>query len=231
MDSVLTTLTIAGGVTGLLATLATVPFSPARFWSWRLRKHTETVKALDPERQANQYEILMRRADYFASRVAAAHHFPTDRTRFRLVALIIGSLVGIFASVIYMTASGRNPLEGLGFFDLLTLVVAAMMLLTWADMTWKSYKHTRWHRERFIRKGCPPTYAVPPTLRDALRESRAADADPNHLLWRRQERATTLRRNGTLPSDWKPVSWSAGQRRKLSALVRGRPWYVGGFLS
>jgi DNA-binding GntR family transcriptional regulator len=82
MDTFQTLLVVATGVVGLLATISTLPLSPARFWSWRLRKHMETVKALDPERHAAQYAVLVRRADELASEAAAAHHIRTPWSRF-----------------------------------------------------------------------------------------------------------------------------------------------------
>ena len=77
-------LTAATAISTLLTAAVGLQFTPARYWSWRLRRHMQTVEAIDSERQKNQREVLMRRADYLSSRVAAAYRIPTDWGRFLL---------------------------------------------------------------------------------------------------------------------------------------------------
>lgn len=223
MDSVLTTLTIAGGVTGLLATLVTVPFTPARYWSWRVRKHAETVKALDPERQKNQHEILSRHSDYLASRAAAAYHIPTDWGQVRVTVFLVGWFVGMAATAAFMYfGQGRMPWDGLDWPDMYAAVMAIPCIALFSWVLASGYRIRRQHRQKFVSLGCPPDYRRPRTLRELGR----AVARRESILGR----AVGLRKAGAMPPDWRPSSRSGGLRRKLSAWGRGRPWLLGGFL-
>lgn len=219
----LTTLTIAGGVTGLLATLVTVPFTPARYWSWRLRKHAETVKALDSERHSNQHEILSRQSDYLASRAAAAHHIPTDWGQVRVTVFLVGWLLGMTATAAYMYfVQGRMPWDGLEWPDMYAAVLAVPCLALFSYVLLMGFVDRRRHRRRFVALGCPPSYRRPRTLSELY----AATARRQVIVGR----AVQLRKAGRIPSDWRARSRTSVRRRKLSAWGRERAWLFGGFL-
>lgn len=93
-------MTVVTGALSLLGTLVGLPFTPPRFWAWRLRKHMENVKAVDAERQPNQHEVLMRRADYIADKVAAVYHIPADRQMFRLAIIHIGFFLYVVVALV-----------------------------------------------------------------------------------------------------------------------------------
>ena len=88
LASIASTATVMSASITLLTFMATVPFSPARFWSWRLRKHGQTVAALDTDRHKNQREVLLRTTDYLASKAAATQQIPTPWKRY-----VVGSFI------------------------------------------------------------------------------------------------------------------------------------------
>ncbi|MEH3141769.1 MAG: hypothetical protein PGN37_16640 [Mycobacterium kyogaense] len=227
MESALTLVGIATGLATLLAAVVSLPFTPARFWSWRLRKHAETVNVIDPERQPHQHEIVMRHADLLASKVAAAHHIPTDWNRFKWTMISIGFPVGVALSSVWMVVRGQKPWDGLTPLDIYGFVFATMWWFATVLLLIASYKQTRMQRLRFIELGCPPDYE-PPTN---WSEARIADF-PSHLrsvnhTWRR---ARDMRKAGSIPAEWRPRNEAAALRRKVSVWARDRPWYLGGML-
>ncbi len=223
MDSVLTTLTIAGLVTGLLATLVTVPFTPARYWSWRLRKHAETVKALDPERQSNQHEILSRHADYLAGRAAAVYHIPTDWGQVRVTVFLIGWILGMTGTAAHMYfVQGRLPWYGLEWPERYATVMAVPCLALFGWVLLNGYLIRRHHRHRFVALGCPPDYRRPRTMSELVATIKRRDEAVS--------RAVQMRQAGSIPPDWRPTSRVARWRRRASNWGRGRPLLLGGFL-
>lgn len=215
-------LTIAGGLTGLLATLATVPFSPTRFWSWRLRKHMETVKALDADRHKNQHEVLMRRADVLAGRAAAAYHIPMDSGYIRLAVFACGALLGLVGTSIWLYFSrGWMPWTNMAPPEVLMMIFALVVLAGYSVIAMRGFSIHRLHRKLFIALGCPPDYRRPrgygQLQRDVVKRDRVF------------ARAHKMRRTGAIPADWRPRNNRASVRRRVSAWSQNRPWYRGGF--
>ncbi|CAN5550225.1 hypothetical protein BH11ACT6_BH11ACT6_29910 [soil metagenome] len=221
MDSVLMTLSIAGGVTGLLATLVTVPFSPARFWSWRLRKHMETVKALDADRHRNQHEVLMRRADVLASKAAAAYQIPMDPGYIRLAVFSFGWFAGLIGTSVWLYLSrGWMPWTNMAPVDVMGLFIIPLFLALDGWVALRGFRFQRRHRQLFIARGCPPDYPQPRGYRQLRRD--ALSRDDGRI------RARRMRRAGAIPEDWRPRNRMATMRRQVSAWSRNRPWYRGG---
>jgi hypothetical protein len=160
---VLTTLTVVTGLLSLLGTLVSLPYTPARFWAWRLRKHMENVKALDAERQPNQHEVLMRRADYIANKVAAAYHIPANKQMFRLAIIHIGFflyvVVALVLQSIYLPEQSylKRPV---GVLMIVGYVV--LQVLIWAIQI-AQLKAISAHRAQFIARGCPPDFPTAPS--------------------------------------------------------------------
>jgi hypothetical protein len=166
-----TTLAIATGTSALIATAVSLPFTPARFWTWRLRKHMETVDAPgDDERYANQAEVLKRRGDYIASKAAAATHIPTDWRRFRHAVLHGSFAVGMvltYGYTLIFTDWRLADLDPMAMASPWGWILVVPLLMVWGAEVWfisSSFAATKYHRARFIRKGCPPDYPVPPTI-------------------------------------------------------------------
>lgn len=187
MQWVLTTLTVATGVLSLLGTLSASPFTPARFWSWQLRKHMENVKAIDAARQPNQHEILMKRADYLVDRVAAAYHIRADRQLLRLATLQTGIFVYVAVALvlqwIYLPDQSylRQPVG-----VLMIVSYAALQALFWAIQI-ATIKGLSAHRAEFIAQGCPPDFPrTPSENRGPMDPSALEDAIANY----RERRAT-----------------------------------------
>jgi hypothetical protein len=107
------TATVVPAVITLATFMATVPCSPARFWAWRLRRHGAAVAALDPERHANQLEVLQQRTDYLANRVAAAQHIPTPWLRYVIGAFISSYVVALIVILVWQ-GPGDFPVPGPG---------------------------------------------------------------------------------------------------------------------
>jgi hypothetical protein len=226
------TFAIATGASTLIATAVSLPFTPARLWSWRLRKYMETVDALDDdERYANQREVLKRRGDYIASKVAAATHIPTDWQRFRKAIIEVAFLVG-FVITAAVTVIFHQWSRAFGD-DYITWMAAAFALFAWlnnARLLIGSFLSTRDHRRAFIDAGCPPDYPVPePLLRQQRRVVQASFRRDSAV--RALARSRRMRDTGMLPADWRPRSNLARYHRSMSAWRRERPWYKGGFIA
>jgi hypothetical protein len=158
---------IFSGAAAFVTFLATVPFSPARYWAWRLRKQTDTVKGLDPDRHKAQRDVLMRPVDDLANRAAAAQRIPTPWRRYIiLVALplsvfyLLIALLAFFIGVVHNTQSQ---------FVFVALVFGTIVLLCIAvAVPYKIVRlllYNKRERRRFIDEGCRAGFVVTPRPR------------------------------------------------------------------
>jgi hypothetical protein len=205
------TATVVPAVITLATFMATVPCSPARFWAWRLRRHGAAVAALDPERHANQLEVLQQRTDYLANRVAAAQHIPTPWLRYVIGAFISSYVVALIVILVWQ-GPGDFPVPGPGawVFAGWTIVwvtfVALRSTLVYAT-------NNRRERAKFIAEGCPPDFVPRPHLHARIRanEEREREQIARNILarpraTRSHRRAKRMWKNGTMPADWRPRS-------------------------
>lgn len=201
---------------GLGAAVASLPLSLARYRAWRLRKHMETVNALDAERHASQREVLLLRADKLANKTAAAYHIPTPWSRFVWMVVVVAWWAGFVVSGVgTFTSEAISQPEKIFMLYVLpgSLVLPCLAV---ANLR-RSYGHTSFERERFIRRGCPTDYVARPAF------------DRADIRRRAFSRCMNLRDTHMMPAEWPPHSINAGLRRKVYAWRRGRPWYRGGF--
>ena len=213
--------TLVPAVIGVVTFLASVPFSPARFYAWQLRRQGATVAALDPERHANQREVLQRRIDYLASKAAAAQHIPTPWRRY-----VIGAVIwSYFAWMIFLLAwqgpagppgspPSFIPPGALGWL----FAVWFQILVAWAGLRSTLVYAVNNYRERarFIAEGCPPNFEPRPHLHARIRATEEAEieevirADPAAV------RALRMGKRGEMPNHWRTRSlWVLGFRRGM----------------
>jgi hypothetical protein len=224
----LATLTAAGSVSTVLTTLVGLQFTPARYWSWRFRRYMQTVKEVDAVRQPNQYAVLMPRANYLSSKVAAAYRIPTDWGRFGHAAVMFGFFVGfILTSIIQAIFFRGSPSV---WSSPVGAVIAVFAVVLWsldARILIHSFYLTRNARARFIKQGCPPNFPVPERYWAMRRRIARADLNPNdpHRLALRRSRV--LRDTGMIPREWRPRSFAAIIRRELADWRRNRDLVYG----
>ncbi len=218
-------LTAATAISTLLTAAVGLQFTPARYWSWRLRRHMQTVEAIDSERQKNQREVLMRRADYLSSRVAAAYRIPTDWGRFCYAAIQFGIFLSfIMLPIVLFIIYGPDELFDEDFDEdnaggnvvLSFLIVWGIWLFESVPLV-RSFVITRRVRAEFIRRGCPPGFRKPKSYWAWRRRRWPIDHDPNQVFARTVKRAIRLRISGKLPAEWPPHSRVAVFRRELCA--------------
>lgn len=171
-----------------------VPFSPARYWSWRLRKHGEKVAALDPERHRNQREILLRETDLLANKAVAAIQIPTPWKRYTF------GMATWTALAFQGLALGLDPAP-IRHTEWLMIGVLFLALPAFGFLqTFAMWQHIRSERARFVRLGFPPTYRP---RRDPW-EQMWRDYQRGHRLDRAHQRAKRLERAGLIPPEWHP---------------------------
>lgn len=194
----------AASATGaFLAFLASVPFSPARFWSWRVRKQMDTVKALDPDRHKAQREVLLRQADVLASRAAAAQRIPTPWKRYVFgVAAWAYFGWGIVAFVVdRVRGVNLRPMDA-------TMGIAVTIVFVWYAIrsTVVYILYDRRERARFIAEGCPADFVRVPTLHERVRAAQNAQhlANARVVAYHRRvrRRAKQMKKAGVMPDDW-----------------------------
>jgi hypothetical protein len=157
-----TTIAIATGASALLATVITVPFTPARWWAWRLRKHVETVNAIDAEMYPSQRQALSTRTEFLTSKVAAAYAVPTDWQRYRpaiyYIVWVFSMAVTLGIEALLASRQFRDPDDigwviYTGVFLVLTAIIDAIGLGI-------AVFHSHRERQRFIAAGCPVNFMV-----------------------------------------------------------------------
>lgn len=179
--------TVASGSVALLTFLASLPFSPARFWTWRVRKQMETVNALDPERHKALREVLLRKADELAGKAAAAQRIPTHWVR-----NVIGSVVWMYAitaTIVLPWAWSHHEDLPKAFGDWFMIIAGVLLGYGFAYRATVVYVlHNRRERARFIQEGCPANFVVRPTLHERERAAQVINVFLKREL-RRMERA------------------------------------------
>lgn len=172
----LTTLTILTGLLSVLATSLTLPLTPPLIWAWRFRRHMETVKAIDAERQRNQHEVLMRRADYFASKVAAAYHIPVAWDIYRWASIQIVVLPSFAAVLVlqWIYLPDEPLLKRLAYLFMLVCYVTLQAIV--GSVQFSRLRKIKAHRAEFIAQGCPPDFPSTPTEEPAVTNPTASGA-------------------------------------------------------
>lgn len=184
MQWVLTTLTIGTGLLSLVGTLVSLPFTPARIWSSRLRKHMENVKALDAERHPNQHEVLMRRADHLANKVAAAYHIKADWETFRWAAIQFAFFVYLAVALVlqWIYLPQESYLQRPVGLLMIVLYVALQTVIGRVQVA--KLRSIGAHRAEFIAQGCPPDFPTAPGCRRTVfvgTTSAASEETPTSL--------------------------------------------------
>jgi hypothetical protein len=166
------TTTVASAVAAFLAYLGSVPFSPARFWSWRLRTHMQTVNSLDDGRHKAQKEVLLRRADYLADKAAAAHQIPTPWWQY-----VIGSAIWVYFAAAFANAAWEHYHLGIRVYPIFWVTASYACVLAFPPayrFTVVYLRHTARERARFIAEGCPADFVTSPPMYFRQRFSRAS---------------------------------------------------------
>jgi hypothetical protein len=244
LATVAATLGVCTAASALIATAVSLPFTPARYWSWRLRKHAETAAALgDNERYANQRAALDLRGDAIANNAAAAFRIPTDWDRFGFAMANVGLVAGVAATSFELQAKGQQygllsrwlwvaPFElmpGIRVpFIVVGIPVACLYVVMVCAMV-RGFQSTHRERKRFISEGCPPNFVMQP-MPWSIGGRYPTDADRDRAFrWQKATvRGGRLADAGTMPEWWKPRSRSARARRRFGAWRRSQPWYRGG---
>jgi hypothetical protein len=221
---IVSTATVASGAAAFVAFLASVPFSPARFWSWQLRKHMETVSALAEDRHKAQREVLMRRADELASKAAAAQRIPTPWKRYVIGTagwVFLGALTVNYIAIAHATLKVRWSDE---FWEslpaLIYLPVALLLCLGFAYKSTVVYvRYNARERARFIEEGCPADFATEPTVHERgdawAEQERQRSLRRAAIYFSGLERAKRMKKAGVMPDTWPSHSRAVRAWRSL----------------
>lgn len=173
------TATVVPAIIALITFLASVPFSPARFWAGQLRRQGEVVQALDPERHANQRDVLLGRVDELANKAAAAQHIPTPWKRY-----VGGAVIWTYWAWLIVILVWKGPNAPPGVPDLVPpgipgwiFAISFLLLMGWLGLRWTLVYAVNNHRERakFIEQGCPPDFVPRPHLHARIRANEEAE--------------------------------------------------------
>jgi hypothetical protein len=221
---------IATASATLLSSFVALPFSPALFWSWRLRKHSDTVKTLDSQRYPRQLDVLDQRTEYLVSKVAAAYRVPTN---WRIVRYMVFWIVYSVVMAVQWLHIPWPESPGGEVLEVAFIAVAVQAVVLFFAAAWRGLAHTRSERARFIASGCPTGFVV-------RRRRRPAGSDPSTGIWDRyidrayrplippspyrrrvKQRRRQLRREGNMPASWRSVGscrWFNRKHREPAAM-------------
>jgi hypothetical protein len=182
----------------LVSVLSTALFGPAPYSSFRLRRISANVNAMDPERHKAQREVLLFRMDVLASKVAAAHRIRTPWRRYLGAAALWFALMDIGTNEVRRIVHGPSAGDpGSWVVNGPILIVLAIGGLEAWVLT-RSLWEIRWERARFIRDGCPAHFAIRPDSWTLYRRAQRR----SHLGPRIAQRRRQLRRSGNMPDFW-----------------------------
>ena len=151
---------VVAAIVAVVGFLAKLEVTPARYWAWRLRKQTETVKALDDIYHLKaQRQVLLRPVDRLANKAVAAQRIPTPWKRYATVAAIWvyagQALVNSTRNLININGELR-PGHWAGI-ALGMVALLGFLLLGYHNIV-DYYLHTSRERRRFIAEGCPANF-------------------------------------------------------------------------
>lgn len=195
--------TVVSGVAALLPFLLTVPFSPARLWARRLRRHMEIIEALDPERHKTQRETLLVHADVLANKTAAAYQVRTPWKRYVLGVFVWSYLLVLLGG--FVVDRWRGVPVDLFLWGL--WVVATISCFGVAYRSTVAYVlYTARERTRFIEEGCPANFAVRSTPHARMKAADTRWLAEQETRRTVRKRARKMKKAGIMPKEWPPHS-------------------------
>ncbi len=165
--SIAATMAIASAATTLLTVLVGIPFTPARYWQWRLRKHREVMDAIGEEAHPNQYAALTPRATFLANKVAAYHRVPTGTATKFITWLVLIAFVNVIISLIYLVPYIlAAPILWATVFTLIVVQILVSFIHSVHRVTVRLLHEYR-ERKRFVNEGCDREFVLReyPTIR------------------------------------------------------------------
>jgi hypothetical protein len=217
--------TLVPAVIALVTFLASVPFSPARFYAWQLRRQGETLAALDPVRHKNQREVLQGRVDHLANKAAAAQIVPTPWKRYVIGAFIWSYLAWMTFLLVWQGPSGPPgtpswpiPPGPMGW----VFAIWFQLMVAWAGLrsTLVYAVNNRRERAKFIAAGCPPDFVPRPHLHERIRAAEVREMEQAVDARRPYRRARQMWRDGTMPAEWRPRSRGVVRIRQFKWITR-----------
>ncbi|MGV0715911.1 hypothetical protein ABQE93_10945 [Mycolicibacterium sp. XJ662] len=206
------TATVVPAILTLVTFLVSVPFSPARYWAWRLRRQGETVAALDPERHRNQREALLCQTDYLADRAVAAAQIPTPWKRYTLGIFAWTHLLTLGLSLVILDPP---PARAFGEWAMIAFFFYAFPVFGFT-LTFGMWQYIRSERVRFVRSGFPPNFRI---RRDPWIQM-WRDYERRENLAKALQRAKRMDRTGLIPPRWRPRAPHVRLWRRTKPTVR-----------